>query len=196
MADLATVFVSQKLESGASIFNQGDVPQHMMFVVSGTAVLFRGNYIDGTGKRGSNALAVMGQGKSFGEIALLEPDQKLPTSVQAEDECELMLLPRRGFEEVLERWAEVNRKLPQASKKGEKGTSPRSKDNNASMTPRRSSVLACWRMHAQAEIKKLSDKIKAREDKMKASLSVSEMLAREDFEAAGEAGSTTCATVL
>jgi CRP-like cAMP-binding protein len=92
---LARVASEESHALGTKIFQQGDLGDRMYIILSGKVRISR--EVSGIGEE---ALAVLGPGSVFGEMALLD---EAPRSADARvhEPCRLLALPKDAFEDLL-----------------------------------------------------------------------------------------------
>lgn len=92
---LARVATEESHALGTKIFQQGDLGDRMYIILSGKVRISR--EVSGIGEE---ALAVLGPGSVFGEMALLD---EAPRSADARvhEPCRLLALPKDAFEDLL-----------------------------------------------------------------------------------------------
>ena len=87
--------------AGESIIRQGDVGRELYFLTRGTVEILG---------RDGVVMATYGEGSFFGEIALLFPDRRTAT-VRALTYCDLFVLTKRDFDEILADHPEFREKI-------------------------------------------------------------------------------------
>ena len=87
--------IKETYRPGDYIFFEGDIDFHFYVVQSGHVQIFTKS---ASGKRVD--IALMGEGESFGEFALLDK-QPRSASAQAVTECTLIKVSERGYEHLL-----------------------------------------------------------------------------------------------
>lgn len=90
------------VEAGRTIIQQGDLGQEFVLVISGEADIVK----DGT------AVATIGPGSYFGEVALLESITRT-ASVIAKTDMTLQVIDRRGFNTLLDDLPTLSRAMSQ-----------------------------------------------------------------------------------
>ena len=91
MAHMADVLQLEEYKAGRTICAEGDEGHKLYLVTHGAVRVVK----DG------KTVSVMEEGKSFGEIALMQDDCKRTATIEAETDCVLLSLSRDDFEHVL-----------------------------------------------------------------------------------------------
>jgi CRP/FNR family cyclic AMP-dependent transcriptional regulator len=91
----------ERYPAGREIFSKGSLGQCMMAVLSGTVKM---SSVSPEGKE--IVFNIMNSGECFGEIALLDGDERSADAVAMTD-CELLVLNRRDFMPILEKRADI-----------------------------------------------------------------------------------------
>ena len=92
---LAEIATEEVHLSGATIFRQGDPGEKLYVITQGRVRISR--TVPGVGEE---ALAVLGEGDVFGEMALLDEAPR-SADATAHEPCKLLSIPRAGFEDLL-----------------------------------------------------------------------------------------------
>jgi serine/threonine protein phosphatase PrpC len=101
--DLIKIFVNTqtvRTEAGQIVFNQGDAGSDLYLILSGEARIFRAGA----------ALAVLGAGDHFGEMALIDQAPR-SASVQALEDLLLLRLDRKTFFTLIRKESEMAKKI-------------------------------------------------------------------------------------
>lgn len=91
---------------GETVFSEGDPATCVHFIASGHVIVRR---VTESGERA--AFTVMGPGEAFGELALLTPQARRTSSVQAMEMTRTLTLEARAFSALTQERPEVNRLL-------------------------------------------------------------------------------------
>ncbi|HEV7195277.1 MAG TPA: Crp/Fnr family transcriptional regulator [Pedococcus sp.] len=103
---VAELMVRRHFSRGESLFHEGDLADCVHFIVDGHIVVQR------TTPAGDRAaFTVMGPGEAVGELALLSPDGRRSSSVQALEPVVTLALDARAFAALTAQRPEVNRLL-------------------------------------------------------------------------------------
>lgn len=81
--------------AGHVIFRQGEVGEKLYVIVSGRVRISRD-----VGGMGEEALAILGPGSCFGEMALVD-DSPRSADAHVHEKCRLLSIPKEAFEELL-----------------------------------------------------------------------------------------------
>jgi CRP-like cAMP-binding protein len=92
---VAQVAVEERHPQGATIFRHGDVGEKLYVIVEGRVRITR--EMQGMGEE---ALAIVGPGEVFGEMALLD-DSVRSADARVHERCRLLAIHRDAFEELL-----------------------------------------------------------------------------------------------
>ena len=92
---VAQVAVEERHPQGATIFRHGDVGEKLYVIIEGRVRITR--EVQGMGEE---ALAVVGPGEAFGEMALLD-DSVRSADARVHERCRLLAIHRDAFEELL-----------------------------------------------------------------------------------------------
>lgn len=92
---LARVSSEETHAPGTKIFQQGDAGDKLYLVLEGRVRISR----DSAGM-GEEALAVLGAGQVFGEMALLD-DSPRSADARAHERCRLLVIPKDAFDDLL-----------------------------------------------------------------------------------------------
>lgn len=92
---LARIATQENHERGSRIFHHGDVGEKLYLILEGKVRISR--EVPGMGEE---ALAVLGPGEVFGEMALLDDAPRSADAV-VHDACKLLAIPRDGFDDLL-----------------------------------------------------------------------------------------------
>lgn len=92
---LARISTQEDHERGSRIFRHGDVGEKLYLILEGKVRISR--EVPGMGEE---ALAVLGPGEVFGEMALLDDAPRSADAVVHEG-CKLLAIPRDGFDDLL-----------------------------------------------------------------------------------------------
>lgn len=94
---------AQRYEKGAVIIREGQVPDHMYIVKTGSVYV----YIEGAaGKK--EVLATLAPGDHFGEMALID-SQPRSANVEAAEDCECLYISANEFRRLMD--SDINLKL-------------------------------------------------------------------------------------
>eukprot|EP01063_Lacrimia_lanifica_P007095 TRINITY_DN1448_c0_g2_i1.p1 TRINITY_DN1448_c0_g2~~TRINITY_DN1448_c0_g2_i1.p1 ORF type:complete len:727 (+),score=202.87 TRINITY_DN1448_c0_g2_i1:132-2312(+) len=114
---------------GNSICKTGDVGAEMFFISTGSV-----NVVIETGEPGGKVVAVLNDGCFFGEVALIYQTKRTATVV-AHTVCELYILEKCHFEEVLDEFPEYAQAILQAAAERYKAAAPQKKVADESPKP-------------------------------------------------------------
>ncbi|HYO95497.1 MAG TPA: cyclic nucleotide-binding domain-containing protein [Polyangiaceae bacterium] len=92
---LARVSSEETHAPGTKIFQQGDAGDKLYLILEGRVRISR----DSAGM-GEEALAVLGPGQVFGEMALLD-DSPRSADARAHERCRLLVIPKDAFDDLL-----------------------------------------------------------------------------------------------
>ena len=93
------------LDAGQLIFSEGDTGDFVCFITKGILDVLKKN------EKGKNAvIASLNRGRSLGEMALLD-DYPRSATVRAKTRSTLLILTRKGFEQVLEKHPQIGIKM-------------------------------------------------------------------------------------
>lgn len=81
------------------IFRKGEIGKEMYFIGSGSVQVVNDD--------GTVVFATIGKGSFFGEIALTSPDARRTASIRAAELCELYVLYKTDFENVVNKYSEA-----------------------------------------------------------------------------------------
>ena len=95
LALVAQVAVEERHPQGATIFRHGDVGEKLYVILEGRVRITR--ELQGMGEE---ALAIVGPGDVFGEMALLD-DSVRSADARVHERCRLLAIHRDAFEELL-----------------------------------------------------------------------------------------------
>lgn len=103
---VATLMVRRYFSRGEALFHEGDPADCVHFLVEGHVLVRR------TTRLGDRAaFTVMGPGEACGELALLSPDARRTSSVEALEQVVTLTLGARAFAALTTQRPEVNRLL-------------------------------------------------------------------------------------
>ena len=92
-------------QPGEVIFSEGDKGHFVCFVTEGSLAVLKKN------KKGNNVeIASLGKGRSIGEMAIID-DFPRSATVRAKTNSTLLILTRKGFEQLLENHPHIGIKL-------------------------------------------------------------------------------------
>lgn len=92
---IAKVGSEENHASGTKIFQHGDAGDKLYLIVEGKVRISR--EVPGMGEE---ALAVLGPGQAFGEMALLDESPR-SADARVHDRCRLLAIPKDGFDDLL-----------------------------------------------------------------------------------------------
>jgi CRP-like cAMP-binding protein len=92
---IAKVGSEETHASGTKIFQHGDAGDKLYLIVEGKVRISR--EVPGMGEE---ALAVLGPGQAFGEMALLDESPR-SADARVHDRCRLLVIPKDGFDDLL-----------------------------------------------------------------------------------------------
>jgi CRP-like cAMP-binding protein len=92
---IASVTTEEAYPYGERIFQYGDVGDKLFIILEGKVRIFRE-----VGGMGEEALAVLGQGEIFGEMALLD-DSTRSAGALAHEHCRLLVITKDAFDDLL-----------------------------------------------------------------------------------------------
>jgi len=92
---IAKVGSEETHASGTKIFQHGDAGDKLYLIVEGKVRISR--EVPGMGEE---ALAVLGPGQAFGEMALLDESPR-SADARVHDRCRLLAIPKDGFDDLL-----------------------------------------------------------------------------------------------
>jgi CRP-like cAMP-binding protein len=92
---LAKVGSEETHATGTKIFQHGDAGDKLYLIVEGKVRISR--EVPGMGEE---ALAVLGPGQAFGEMALLDESPR-SADARVHDRCRLLAIPKDGFDDLL-----------------------------------------------------------------------------------------------
>lgn len=92
---VAKVASEETHEVGTKIFQHGDVGDKLYFILEGRIRISR--EVPGMGEE---ALAVLGPGQMFGEMALLDESPR-SADARVHERCRLLAIPKDGFDDLL-----------------------------------------------------------------------------------------------
>lgn len=92
---LARIATDEEHERGSKIFHHGDVGEKLYLIREGKVRISR--EVPGMGEE---ALAILGPGEVFGEMALLDDAPRSADAV-VHERCKLLVIPRDGFDDLL-----------------------------------------------------------------------------------------------
>lgn len=92
---IASVTTEEAHPYGERIFQYGDAGDKLFIILEGKVRIFRE-----VGGMGEEALAVLGQGEIFGEMALLD-DSTRSAGALAHERCRLLVIAKDAFDDLL-----------------------------------------------------------------------------------------------
>src|SRR6188768_2266799 len=92
---IAKVTVEESHATGTKIFQQGDAGDKLYLILEGKVRISR--EVPGMGEE---ALAVLGPGQIFGELALLDESSR-SADARVHDRCRVLAIPKDGFDDLL-----------------------------------------------------------------------------------------------
>lgn len=126
IVELVQSLVSVVVTPGEVIVHQGEHGNEMFFVTRGHVRIFQA-FEDGS----ESFLTTLPAGSFFGEIALLDPDSTRSASVKSSSYCELQVLRRESFDNVLERFPDFKREVRIFAQKRQAASAERAKEEAA-----------------------------------------------------------------
>jgi len=95
LAEIAEVCREEKFVSGEYIFREGEHGNRLYLICEGEVRISRD--VPGMGEE---ALAVLGPGQMFGEMALLDESPR-SADARVHERCQLLAIPKDGFDDLL-----------------------------------------------------------------------------------------------
>lgn len=92
---VAAIASEEVLPKGSVLFREGDVGDRLYLLLDGKVRISRN-----LGGMGEEALAIIGPGEAFGEMALIE-DAPRSADAHTHEECRLLSISREDFEDLL-----------------------------------------------------------------------------------------------
>lgn len=92
---IARIAQEEHHKKGTKIFRHGDPGEKLYLILNGRVRISR--EVPGMGEE---ALAILGPGQMFGEMALLDESPR-SADANVHENCELLAVPRDGFDELL-----------------------------------------------------------------------------------------------
>jgi CRP/FNR family cyclic AMP-dependent transcriptional regulator len=92
---IAAIAVEERHERDSLVFREGDLGQKLYLILEGKIRISRN--LSGMGEE---ALAVLGSGEAFGEMALIE-DTPRSADAHVHERCHLLVITREAFEDLL-----------------------------------------------------------------------------------------------
>ena len=92
---VATIAHEQHFTKGTHVFRQGDAGDQLYVITNGKVRISRT-----TPGSGEEALAILGVGSSFGEMAIIEETERSADAIVHED-CTLLAIGKDSFEDLL-----------------------------------------------------------------------------------------------
>lgn len=92
---IAAIATEDTFDKGHVLFREGEIGEQLYLVLEGKVRISR--QISGMGEE---ALAVMGPGEEFGEMALIDDSPRSADAV-AHEACKLLIITREAFEDLL-----------------------------------------------------------------------------------------------
>jgi CRP-like cAMP-binding protein len=88
----------QQFERGDVIFTEGDPGEELYLILNGKIRISR--HLSGVGV-GEEALAILGPGQAFGEMAVIEDDVVRSATATAHGACSMLVIRKKAFQRLL-----------------------------------------------------------------------------------------------